>query len=143
MEFDMTAEDKTPEHIAQSELFQNKSRMATAVKIASRIIQQWEASPEQFERILNLPSNTRQSIVEGDVVELLLTPDQLHRVAIITDMHASLRTLFMNPENVKGFMTMPNDNEPFAGRVPLDLIAGGDLSELIRVQGHLAGLVIR
>ncbi|MCD8521900.1 MAG: DUF2384 domain-containing protein [Saccharospirillaceae bacterium] len=139
----MAATDKTPGHIAQSDLLQNKDGMATAVKIASRIIQQWDASPEQFERILNLPSNTRQSIVEGEVAELLLTPDQLHRVAIITDMHASLRTLFMNPENVKGFMTMPNNNEPFAGRAPLDLIASGDIGELIRVQGHLAGMVLR
>ncbi|HIM96339.1 MAG TPA: DUF2384 domain-containing protein [Gammaproteobacteria bacterium] len=138
----MAATDKTPGHIAQSDLFQNKAGMATAVKIASRIILQWEASPEQFERILDVPHNTRHSIVEGEEGELQLTPDQLHRVAIIIDMHASLRSLFVNPENVKGFMTMPNDNEPFAGRVPLDLIAGGDLSELIRVREHLAGLAI-
>ncbi len=126
--------------IASSELFQNPAGMATVVKIAARVLTGW-SSPEVIPRILDLPGSTCEAAAQGNLSDLQLTEEQLHRASLVLDMHASLRTVFMNPENVKGFMTMPNNNEPFAGRAPLDLVAGGDLRELIRVREHLAGLV--
>jgi hypothetical protein len=128
--------------IASSELFQNPAGMATVVKIAARVLTGW-SSPEVIPRILDLPGSTCEAVAQDNLRDLQLTEEQLHRASLVLDMHASLRTLFMNPENVKRFMTMPNNNEPFAGRAPLDLIASGDIGELIRVQGHLAGMVLR
>ncbi len=128
--------------IASSELFQNPAGMATVVKIAARVLTGW-SSPEVIPRILDLPGSTCEAVAQDNLRDLQLTEEQLHRASLVLDMHASLRTLFMNPENVKRFMTMPNNNEPFAGRAPLELIASGDIGELIRVQGHLAGMVLR
>ncbi len=128
--------------IASSELFQNPAGMATVVKIAARVLTGW-SSPEVIPRILDLPGSTCEAVAQDNLRDLQLTEEQLHRASLVLDMHASLRTLFMNPENVKGFMSMPNNNEPFAGRAPLELIASGDIGELIRVQGHLAGMVLR
>jgi hypothetical protein len=128
--------------IASSELFQNPAGMATVVKIAARVLTGW-SSPEVIPLILDLPGSTCEAVAQDNLRDLQLTEEQLHRASLVLDMHASLRTLFMNTENVKRFMTMPNNNEPFAGRAPLDLIASGDIGELIRVQGHLAGMVLR
>lgn len=136
----MAISDTTPEHIVQSDLLQNKTESAVGLKIACRILQQWGASAVHIEQILNLPYDLCQEAIE--MAEISLQPEQLHRIALVLDIHASLRSLFMNPDNVKGFMRMQNDNAFFAGQTPLDLLASGDMDELIRLQEHLSGLLI-
>ncbi len=136
----MAISDTPPEHIVQSALLQNKAESAVGLKIACRIIQQWGASADQIEQILNLPYDLCQEAIE--MAEVSLQPDQLHRIALVLDIHASLRSLFMNPDNVKGFITMQNYNAFFAGQTPLELLASGDMDELIRLKEHLSGLLI-
>jgi len=39
-----------------------------------------------------------------------LSQDQLTRASYVLNIHAALRTVFENPENLYGFMAMPNNN---------------------------------
>ena len=61
-----------------------------------------------------------------------LTQEQLERISRVLHIHAALRTIFSNPDNVYGFMTM-NNNAGFEGSSPLKLIESGSLEELASV----------
>lgn len=44
-----------------------------------------------------------------------LDDDQLARISLVLNIHASLRTIFDNPDNVYGFPSMNNHNPFFDG----------------------------
>ena len=59
-----------------------------------------------------------------------LSGDQVERISYILNIHAALRIVFDNPENVYGFMSMPNNNSYFNGRTPLTVISTGNFGAL-------------
>ena len=59
-----------------------------------------------------------------------LDADQMQRISFVLNIHAALRLVFDNPENVYGFVSMANRNEFFNGRTPLEIIAQGDMISL-------------
>ena len=69
-----------------------------------------------------------------------LTGDQLERISYILNIHAALRVLFDNPENVYGFMSMENHNPYFNGRSPLDIIATGNFGALYETARRIDAL---
>jgi hypothetical protein len=56
-----------------------------------------------------------------------LDRDQLTRISFVLNIHAALRVIFDNPDNVYGFMRMANHNEFFNGRSPLEVMSTGDM----------------
>jgi hypothetical protein len=50
------------------------------------------------------------------------------------------RRLFENPENIDGFMRLPNHNPPFNGCTPLEMIEHGSEKYQRRVIEHLNGV---
>lgn len=59
-----------------------------------------------------------------------LDSDQMQRISFVLNIHAALRMVFDNPENVYGFVTMANDNHFFNGRTPLEVMSQGDMISL-------------
>jgi hypothetical protein len=59
-----------------------------------------------------------------------LDADQMQRISFVLNIHATLRLVFDNPDNVYGFASMANDNEFFNGRSPLEIMAQGDMIAL-------------
>ncbi|MOA48771.1 hypothetical protein D3C78_1715630 [compost metagenome] len=53
----------------------------------------------------------------------------MQRISVVLNIHAALRLVFDNPENVCGFPSMENRNE-FNGRTPLEIMAQGDMVSL-------------
>ena len=47
--------------------------------------------------------------------------------AVRRRLGSALRTIFDNPDNLYGFMRMPNDNAFFFGRSPLEVMGSGDM----------------
>jgi Protein of unknown function (DUF2384) len=45
--------------------------------------------------------------------------------------------LFENPENVYGFVRMPNHNAFFNGKAPIEILSSGLVSALYEVHRHL------
>jgi len=94
------------------------------LRTAAQIMERWNATQDDMARILRV---SRSSInrAKSKLESITLDDDQLDRISYVLNIHAALRTLFDNPENVTGFMTMKNHNEFFNGRTPLEVIVNG------------------
>jgi hypothetical protein len=109
------------------------------LKAALNILDKWGCSAEQAWNILGMKRSTFYKYREGGD-RPQLTGDQLERISYILNMHAALRVVFDNPENVYGFMSMENHNPYFNGRSPLDLIATGNFGALYETARRIDAL---
>ena len=106
----------------------DKSTAATGLRTAVAILDKWGATGEQGEAILRVSHSTYARAKRKDgLAAISLDRDQLSRVSFVLNMHAALRMVFDNPENLYGFMRMPNNNAFFFGRSPLEVMSTGDI----------------
>ncbi|MDR5865748.1 antitoxin Xre-like helix-turn-helix domain-containing protein [Halomonas koreensis] len=103
---------------------------ATGLKTAVRILDRWGASGDQVEAILRVSHSTCARARNGSLEAIKLDRDQLARLSYVLNIHAALRIVFDNPENLYGFMGMANHNAFFGGRPPLEVLGGGDFAAL-------------
>lgn len=109
----------------------SKEQCVSGLRTALRILDKWDASSEQACRILRISRSTYTRAKQtGSEWSVGLDMDQMHRISFVLNIHAALRTVFDNPDNVYGFPSMENDNEFFNGRKPLDIMAQGDIVSL-------------
>ncbi|WP_122665538.1 antitoxin Xre-like helix-turn-helix domain-containing protein [Pseudomonas viridiflava] len=109
----------------------SKEQCVSGLRAALRILDKWNASSEQACRILRISRSTYTRAKQtGSEWSVGLDMDQMHRISFVLNIHAALRTVFDNPDNVYGFATMDNGNEFFNGRKPLDIMAQGDIVSL-------------
>lgn len=101
-------------------------RLATGLKSAKILLFKWGVPHEQIQVIL-------PTIEENLEV----------RISHLLNIHAALRTLFSNENNVYGFMSRTNNNTFFNGRSPISIIASGRLSDLQEVRNKIDSLVLR
>ncbi len=101
------------------------------------ILDAWDCNQVQKNTILNISNGSLKCSHT-----LGVTPELLLRISHILNIHSGLRTLFREPKNVYGFINMVNDNPPFNGRTPLDLIVSGSLEEMEQVANHISTLSI-
>lgn len=105
----------------------DKATAATGLKAAVTILDRWGASGEQGESILRVSHSSYARAKKRDALqEISLDRDQLTRISLILNIHAALRIVFDNPENLYGFMKMANNNPFFEGRAPLEIMGTGD-----------------
>ena len=109
---------------------QNRATAAAGLKAAVRILDKWRASGEQGEAILRVSHSTYARARRGDIAEIKLDSDQLTRISYLLNIHAALRMIFDNPENLYGFVNMINHNPYFNGRTPLEIMGSGDFAAL-------------
>lgn len=107
-----------------------EQQATTSLKVALRIIGGWEATQIQACRILRISPATYRRATRGFAAGQRLDQDQQQRIGLVLGIHASLRAVFSNHENVKGFPGLKNDNPFFAGRSPLEVMARGDMISL-------------
>ncbi|TVP49383.1 MAG: hypothetical protein EA345_06890 [Halomonas sp.] len=109
---------------------QNRAAAAAGLKAAVRILDKWRASGEQGEAILRVSHSTYARARRGDLTEIKLDSDQLTRISYLLNIHAALRMMFENPENLYGFVNLVNHNPYFNGRTPLEVMGSGDFAAL-------------
>lgn len=114
-------------HMKETNSELTQSQQSVGLRAAIRILEAWNATDGQIEAILRLSSTTRQAHSSTDVC---LDLDQQQRVSLVLNIHALLRTVFKNQENVQGFPNFKNGNDYFGGRSPLEVMAQGDLISL-------------
>jgi len=108
-----------------------KNQCVAGLRAAVGILEKWAASSDQACRILRISRSTYTRARQRDVEwAVALDSDQMQRVSFVLNMHATLRLVFDNPENVYGFVSMANHNEFFNGRSPLEIMAQGDMVSL-------------
>ncbi|PCF97435.1 antitoxin Xre-like helix-turn-helix domain-containing protein [Vreelandella nigrificans] len=113
-----------------NDISQNRAAAAAGLKAAVRILDKWRATGEQGEAILRVSHSTYARARRGDLAEIKLDSDQLTRISYLLNIHATLRMIFDNPENLYGFVNMVNQNPYFNGRTPLEIMGSGDFAAL-------------
>ncbi|WP_404341809.1 antitoxin Xre-like helix-turn-helix domain-containing protein [Vreelandella venusta] len=122
------------------EFAQNKAAAAVGLKAAVRILEKWRASGEQGEAILRVSHSTYARARRGDLVDIKLDSDQLTRISYVLNIHATLRMIFDNPDNLYGFVNLVNHNPYFNGRTPLDIMGTGDFAALYETYKRIDSL---
>lgn len=108
-----------------------KAQCAAGLRAAVNILEKWRASSDQICRILRISRSTYARANQPDPTwSVNLDSDQMHRISLVLNIHAALRLVFDNPDNVYGFVAMVNHNEFFNGRSPLEIMAQGDMISL-------------
>ena len=109
----------------------SREHCVAGLRAALNILDKWGASSEQACRVLRISRSTYTRARQRDSAwSVGLDADQLQRISMVLNIHAALRLVFDNPENVYGFPSMENRNEFFNGRAPLDIMAQGDMISL-------------
>lgn len=116
--------------VSQAHAF-SKDQCVAGLRAAVGILEKWQATSEQACRILRISRSTYTRARQGDTAwSVSLDADQMQRISFVLNIHAALRLVFDNPDNVYGFARMPNDNDFFNGRTPLDVMSQGDMISL-------------
>lgn len=116
-------------HMSKDNLIdENMARVG--VKAALIILDKWQCNTAQIEKLLDLKFADSELKSAPD-----LTRNQQLRISYILNIHATLRSLFSNTDNIYGYMTMINHNAPFNGSTPLDFAMEHD--GLKRVMEHV------
>jgi hypothetical protein len=106
-----------------------KNTGAIALRTAVNIMEKWEATSRQIESVLRISRSTYVRAKDHER-HVSIDSDQLARASLVLNIHASLRTIFDNPDNVYGFPSMKNDNAFFDGRSPLEIMSEGSFIQI-------------
>lgn len=117
-----------------------KAMNAIGLRTATKIMEKWSANQEQIASTLRVSASTIARSKANKQAAFKLDADQLDRISYVLNIHAALRTLFENQENVYGFVTMPNQNTFFNGRTPLEIMTQGNFANLYETYRHIDGL---
>ncbi len=115
---------------ALSDKQKSSAMAAIGLKTAVNILGKWNATSEQTQAILRISRATYFKSKKAGLESINLDSDQLDRISVILNIHAALRIIFDNPDNVYGFMTMVNNNVFFNGRSPLESMGKGSFLAL-------------
>jgi hypothetical protein len=115
------------------------SVVKVAMGTALQILEKWGCNQQQIQAVLRLP----ESYSDLDFEQVNFSREQVERVSYILNIHASLSTLFSNPENVYGFMNMVNLNQPFNGTRPIDFIYNSEIDKFKILFVHIDQLLKR
>ncbi|NWA23478.1 hypothetical protein HX870_12540 [Pseudomonas gingeri] len=108
-----------------------KDQCVAGLRAAVGILEKWQASSDQACHILRISRSTYTRAKQRDPAwSVSLDSDQMQRISFVLNIHAALRIVFDNPENVYGFPAMANDNAFFNGRTPLEIMSQGDMISL-------------
>jgi Protein of unknown function (DUF2384) len=107
-----------------------------AISTALNILNKWDCSEKEKMAILGVGRSTLHKY-QVSPESARLTPDLLERISYLLNIHALLRTVFENPDNIYGFVRMPNRSAFFGGKAPMEIMSSGLMTALYEVYKHL------
>ena len=102
-------------------------------RAALNLFQRWEISDSQAAILLDLPPRTFARWKAGSVSRI--GKDGKARLSNLMGIHKALRYLFQEP--ARGYAWIKRPNDAFAGQSALDVMLGGELTDLMRVRRYL------
>lgn len=90
----------------------------------------WKVSDDQAAVLLDLPVRTYRRWKAGELGRF--DRDSKARLSNLMGIHKALRLIFREPQ--RGYDWVQADNDAFAGRSALDIMLGGELTDLMRVR---------
>lgn len=93
----------------------------------------WEITDEQAATLLDLPLRTYRRWKTGELGRI--DRDSKARLSNLMGIHKALRLIFREPQRAYQWIGKPN--EAFGGRSALEIMLGGELTDLMRVRRYL------
>jgi hypothetical protein len=93
----------------------------------------WELTDEQAATLLDMPVRTYRRWKAGD--QGRIDRDAKARLSNLMGVHKALRIIFREPQ--RGYGWIKASNQAFEGRSALEIMLGGELTDLMRVRRFL------
>jgi hypothetical protein len=106
---------------------------AAMFRAVVRLFQRWAVTDEQAAQLMDLPVRTYRRWKAGDLGRI--DRDTKARLSNLMGIHKALRIIFAEPARGYRWITSPNDT--FGGASALDVMLGGELTDLMRVRRYL------
>jgi hypothetical protein len=123
---DTEARPFTPEPITDEEA-------AAMFRAVLNLFRLWGVTDDQAATLLDLPRRTFARWKAGEVGRI--GRDGKARLSNLMGIHKALRILFR--EAPRGYAWIKAPNDAFGGRSALDIMLGGELTDLMRVRRYL------
>jgi hypothetical protein len=106
---------------------------AAMFRAALNLFGKWELTDEQAATLLDMPVRTfRRWKAEGPG---RISRDGRARLSNLMGIHKALRIIFTEPQ--RGYAWIRTGNSAFAGASALDVMLGGELTDIMRVRRYL------
>ncbi len=106
---------------------------AATFRAALNLFGRWELNDEQAATLLDMPVRSyRRWKAEGPG---RISRDGRARLSILMGIHKALRIIFTEPQ--RGYAWIRTGNAAFAGASALDVMLGGELTDIMRVRRYL------
>lgn len=106
---------------------------AAMFRAAVNLFRLWGLNDEQAATLLDMPLRSYRRWKAGD--QGRIDRDKKARLSNLMGVHKALRIIFREPQ--RGYAWIRADNAAFQGRSALDVMMGGELTDLMRVRRHL------
>ena len=103
---------------------------AAMFRAAVMLFKRWQLTDEQAATLLDLPHRTYARWKAGE--QGRIGRDTKARLSNLMGIHKALRIIFHEAE--RGYRWIRAANETFGGRSALDIMLGGELTDLMRVR---------
>ena len=106
---------------------------AAMLRAILKLFGKWAVTDDEAAVLLDLPVRTYRRWKAGQPGRL--DRDTKARLSNLLGIHKSLRIIFADTDRVYGWVKAPN--AAFAGRSALEVMLGGELTDLMRVRRYL------
>jgi len=106
---------------------------ASMFRAVIKLFRLWGVTDDQAATLLDLPKRTYVRWKAGDLGRI--GRDGKARLSNLMGIHKALRLIFR--ETPRGYDWIKAPNEAFSGRSALDVMLGGELTDLMRVRRYL------
>lgn len=123
--------DTVPEAFRADPVTQDEA--AAIFRAALNLFGKWELTDEQAATLLDMPVRSfRRWKAEGPG---RISRDGRARLSNLMGIHKALRVIFTEPQ--RGYAWIRTGNSAFAGASALDVMLGGELTDIMRVRRYL------
>lgn len=123
---DTAARDFHPAPISDDEA-------AAMFRAVVNLLRLWGVTDEQAGLLLDLPVRTYRRWKGGEIGRI--DRDGKARLSNLMAIHKALRIIFREPQRAYSWVGKPNS--AFGGRSAMDIMLGGELTDLMRVRRYL------
>ncbi len=106
---------------------------AAMFRAALNLLRLWRVTDEQAATLLDLPLRSYRRWKAGEIGRI--SRDGKARLSNLMGVHKALRLIFREPQ--RGYDWIRAPNAAFDGRTALDVMLGGELTDLMRVRRYL------
>jgi uncharacterized protein (DUF2384 family) len=97
------------------------------------LLRLWDVTDEEAATLVDLPVRTFRRWKAGDLGRI--DRDGKARLSNLLGVHKALRIIFREPQ--RGYAWIKAPNKAFGNRAALDVMLGGELTDLMRVRRYL------